>query len=376
MRKKVLFVVESLAGGGAEMVLKTLVQKFDYTRYDVTVCCLVDVGKYNETIKRACGYKYIIPNTIGRSILFHIWCSLLYHLVYFWLPLKWVYLFFFPKGFDIEVAFTEGYVTKLVQFSSAKKVAWVHCDLKEFPWPVNTGIYKSEDEEKAAYSRYDEIAVVSESSKNHFIGLYGLAERTRCIYNPIDRNAIREKAIVGKRDFHDSKFRFVTVGRLTEAKGFDRLIEVTARLKQDGFDFELWIIGEGGERRKLEKLVADNALSDNVFFWGFQTNPHKYLNQSDCFVCSSRTEGYSLVIAEAMCVGLPVISTRCAGPEEILEGGKYGMLVDNTTEGLYEGMKNILSCNCLSAMAELSYQRAMAFDISKTMNEVYDIIKL
>ena len=65
MKKKVLFVIESLSGGGAEMVLNTLVQKFDYNKYDVTVCSLVDVGKYNDAIKRTCNYKYVIPDSTG-----------------------------------------------------------------------------------------------------------------------------------------------------------------------------------------------------------------------------------------------------------------------------------------------------------------------
>lgn len=367
--------MESLSGGGAEMVLHTLVKKFDYSKYDVTVCSLVDVGKYNEAIRNTCHYTYVIPDATGRSALFRLWCSMLYHLVYFWLPLRWVYRLFLPKGFDTEVAFIEGFVTKLMQYSPKQKVAWVHCDLKEFPWPVNTGIYKHLDEEKAAYARYDEIAVVSESSKKHFIEIYGLADRTRCIYNPINRPLIRELASFGKRDANDTRFRFVTVGRLTEAKGFDRLIEACSRLKQDGYDFDLWIIGEGSDRKELEALNQKLGTTDTVRFLGFQANPHMYLNQCDCFVCSSRTEGYSLVIAEAMCVGLPVISTRCAGPEEILAGGKYGMMVETSTEGLYEGMKAIINKENLTDMAALSHQRAEAFDLTKTMNDVYNIIR-
>ena len=99
-----------------------------------------------------------------------------------------------------------------------------------------------------------------------------------------------------------------------------------------------------------------------------------YMSQCDCFVCSSRTEGYSLVIAEAMCVGLPVISTRCAGPEEILEGGKWGVIVDNSTDGLYEGMRQMLIDNKTEEYKELSLERAKSFDIEKTMSEVYSVL--
>lgn len=288
-----------------------------------------------------------------------------------------VYRLFVPKGYDVEVAFVEGYATKLLAASSnkkAKKVAWVHCDLKEFPWPVNTGVFKSLDEEKAAYSKYDEVTVVSKASKNHFVEIYGLADRTRCIYNPIDRKAIGELASLGKRDSEDKRFRFVSVGRLTEAKGYDRLIEAAARLKRDGLVFELLLVGEGSDRALLEKQVTVSGLADVVKFLGFQKNPYQYLNQCDCFVCSSRTEGYSLVIAEAMCVGLPVISTRCAGPEEILDGGKYGVMVENSMEGLYEGLKKVLTMQDLRGMKHLSAERAKSFDLERTMQEVYEVL--
>lgn len=374
---KVLFIIESLAGGGAEKVLSTLVKHIDQNCYDVTVCAISGGGKYEKEVSDSVKYVSILKDSSSYSGLGKLWYVLKYKCIYNWLPLWLVYRLFVPKGYDVEVAFVEGFATKLLSASSnkkAKKVAWVHCDLKEFPWPVNTGVFKCLDEEKSAYSKYDEVAVVSEASKNHFIEIYGLADCTRCIYNPIDGRAIEELAALGEKVPDDCRFRFVSVGRLTEAKGYDRLIEAAARLLHEGLDFDLWIVGEGSDRVSLEKLIKEYKLADVVKFLGFQKNPYQYLNQCDCFVCSSRTEGYSLVIAEAMCVGLPVISTRCAGPEEILDGGKYGVMVENSTEGLYEGMKRVLSKSDLSELKSLSAERAKSFDLEKTMQEVYDIL--
>ena len=79
-----------------------------------------------------------------------------------------------------------------------------------------------------------------------------------------------------------------------------------------------------------------------IIVGGFKKNPYKYLKKADCFVCSSRSEGFSLVIAEAMMLGIPVISTYCSGPNELLEEGKYGLLVDNNEEDLYRGIKSII----------------------------------
>lgn len=374
---KILFFIESLAGGGAEKVLSTLVKHFDQTRYDVTVCAISGGGKYEKEVADSVKYVSILKAPSSYTGIWKLWYVLKYKCIYEWLPMWLVYRLFVPKGYDVEVAFVEGFATKLLAASSnkrAKKVAWVHCDLKEFPWPVNTGVFKSLDEEKSAYSKFDEVAVVSEASKDHFVEIYGLADRTRCIYNPIDRTAIGELASLGQRDPEDSRFRFVSVGRLTEAKGYDRLIEACVRLMREGFDFELWIVGEGSDRALLEKQVKECGLTNMVKSLGFQKNPYQYLNQCDCFVCSSRTEGYSLVIAEAMCVGMPVISTRCAGPEEILDGGKYGVMVENSTEGLYEGMKKVLAMQDLSRLKQFSVERARSFDLEKTMQEVYEVL--
>lgn len=375
--KKVLFLIEDFGCGGAERVLCTLLNNIDTTKYDIEVCTITGGGELESQLPSTISLHTILKHSATDIFFKNLWYKIKYNLICHWLPLRLVYRLFVPKGFDVEVAFVEGFATKLLAASSnkkAKKVAWVHCDLKEFPWPVNTGVFKSLAEEKAVYAQYDEVAVVSETSKNHFVEIYGLADRTRCIYNPIDRKAIGELASLGKRDSEDNRFRFVTVGRLTEAKGYDRLIETSARLKREGFDFVLWIVGEGADRVLLEKQVQECGLADVVKLLGFQKNPYQYLNQCDCFVCSSRTEGYSLVIAEAMCVGLPVISTRCAGPEEILDGGKYGVMVDNSMEGLYEGLKRVMTMQDLSGLKQLSAERAKSFDLEKTMQNVYDIL--
>lgn len=86
------------------------------------------------------------------------------------------------------------------------------------------------------------------------------------------------------------------------------------RLVTEGFDFELWILGDGEQRTNLNRYIKDNRLGCYVKLWGFKSNPYKYLKVCDYFISSSRSEGFSLVIAEAMILGLPVLSTYCSGP--------------------------------------------------------------
>ena len=103
----------------------------------------------------------------------------------------------------------------------------------------------------------------------------------------------------------------------------------------------MWIVGSGRCEDELKSYCTANRL-DNVVFTGMQDNPYKYLSQADVFVLSSYREGFAIVIPEAMACGLPVLSTKCTGPTEILNDGEYGILVENSDDGVYKGMKELL----------------------------------
>ena len=120
-------------------------------------------------------------------------------------------------------------------------------------------------------------------------------------------------------------------------------------------------------------MASNKNIDSIIHFLGFKQNPYKYIKQCDCFICSSRTEGYSLAIAEAMCLGLPIISTRSAGPSEILDDGKYGMLVDNSTKGIYDGMKVFLTNSTKHDYSLLSLKRSADFGIERCLSEIYKI---
>ena len=145
-KQNVLFFIESLAGGGAEKVLSTLVQHFDKSKLDVTVCVISGDGKYEEEVKRNCRYKALLstPSNSLSKVLYFI----KHHLIYKWLPMWLVYKMFIPKRNDVEVAFVEGFATKILSFSCnkhARKYAWVHTDLSKNHWTVN--VYKNREEE-------------------------------------------------------------------------------------------------------------------------------------------------------------------------------------------------------------------------------------
>ena len=156
---------------------------------------------------------------------------------------------------------------------------------------------------------------------------------------------------------NDQAIHLISVGRLVPQKGYDRLLKAVKRLHDKGYSFQLTILGDGIERDMLEEYINGNDMHSYVSLPGFVDNPYQEMAASDIFVCSSRAEGFSLVIAEAMALGIPVISTYCSGPNELLQKGKCGMLVDNSENGIYHGLENVLlnkeqMADCIEAARE------------------------
>ena len=376
MKHKILFLIESFSGGGAEKVLRVLLKHFDYSKYEVTVCPIVDTGVYSEEVKRYVDHYLPIISYRGNT-LSNFWNKIKYKLVCNYLPLGWVYKLFVPKGNDVEIAFCEGYVTKLLSKggSKSRKIAWVHTDLTDNPWPIELGIFKDVSEEKAAYSVYDRIVTVSKTVEQSFDDRYGLTDRTYTIYNPIDAEDILLKAGKEANDIHED-FRLISVGRLVPQKGYDRLLKVVKRLHDDGYKLNLAILGEGEERKELEEYINANNMSSYVSLPGFDANPYKAMRKSVLFVCSSRAEGYSLVIAEALVLGLPVVSTYCSGPNELLGNGQYGKLVENSEEGLYQGIKMLLNDQAkLKELCELSLSRGNQFGVEESKRLIEQLLE-
>ena len=145
-----------------------------------------------------------------------------------------------------------------------------------------------------------------------------VADRVRIIPNPVSAWPMRR--IPAKPP------RIVAVGRLTEQKGFDLLLDAYARAETK--DWQLCIFGEGPQRSSLEDKIAQLGLGRKARLVGNSVVPGDWTRKADIFVLSSRYEGFPNVLGEAMAAGLPVIATRCDfGPAEMIDHGHSGLLV-------------------------------------------------
>jgi N-acetylgalactosamine-N,N'-diacetylbacillosaminyl-diphospho-undecaprenol 4-alpha-N-acetylgalactosaminyltransferase len=169
------------------------------------------------------------------------------------------------------------------------------------------------------------------------------------IYNPIDKSAI--DAIPALKDFFDPAYiNAITIGRLQDVKNQALLI----RAIEDCKNVRLYILGEGYLKESLNELIRANGLDDRVFLLGFEKNPYKFLKSADMFLLGSNHEGFPNVLLEAMCCGLPIVSTNCkSGPSEMMELDKpsendimvtdYGILVPvNDLQSMRKGLNYII----------------------------------
>lgn len=198
------------------------------------------------------------------------------------------------------------------------------------------------------YRRADGICAVSKAVALDLAEFVKIpSDKVEVIYNPFDlqligRNAVAECGHPWLSE--DGRPVIIAVGRLNEAKDFHILISAFAKMRRSSAA-RLLILGEGELRSSLEALASEIGLTpDDVQMPGFVDNPFAYLSRSALFVLSSRREGLPGALIEAMACGTPVVSTDCrSGPDEILEGGRWGRLVPvGDVDALAKAMTEVL----------------------------------
>ena len=199
---------------------------------------------------------------------------------------------------------------------------------------------------------FDEYVAVSRQAAETQRVAKGLATEPKVICNLIDIPDIDEKARLPQDEIVKGDVaNIIYLGRLSPEKGVDRLIDALAELRGKVRPFRLWIIGDDyyisrdisqNTRIKLERQVGEMGLSDIVTFLGDKPNPYPYVKAADLMVLPSRVEGMGLVIWESLLCGTPVLATDSGGPREALNGGRWGAIVENSTEGIKCGIVSFL----------------------------------
>lgn len=335
MKKKVLFLLEAFDKGGIEKVTLDIVNNLDPNKYDITVQTFWYGGHCQSLVH---------PNVRVKPFFFKRYVRGIIRLIQY-LPPKMLYRLFVHGDYDVEIAASDGGAAKVISGSTnrkAKKICWVHMDV------VNRGSglkeFINSETARPIYSKFDVIAPVSESCRDRFVEKFGDRYHFSIKRNPLPVAEIVRKSAERMPFKYKEGLNFVCIGRLEEQKGFDRLLIAAAEIKKTTSQkFYIYIIGEGTKRLQLEHQIEKLDLGDVVFLLGFQENPYPYIKNADAMILSSRDEAFPLVVGESLIVGTPVIATDCCGVSEWLAGGEFGLIQENSTEGLYRGLERVLN---------------------------------
>lgn len=327
--KKLLFFGYTLEVGGAEKVLVDFLKVLK-NKYEIDLVLLQKKGELLGEVPEGIDVYEIRKNNFTYALFRYI-------------PFfrrRTINKLANRKDYDVAIGFFEGRSATWVADIKKKirRIAWIHNDVDKF----DIGI--SEKEIKKSYKQMDQIVTVSARAKENFCCKYLISfDDVVVLYNLIDDENILEKA---KEDVpKNNVFTFVNVGKMRPQKRQDRLIDIARRLKDDGYNFKIQIIGNGPEEDRLKKMISDLDVEDRVELLGLKTNPYPYVKNADCFVLSSEFEGFGIAVKEALLLKQLVISTKVTGVEEMLEAPKYGLIADNSVESLYTQMKNVLDGN-------------------------------
>lgn len=365
---KVLFLIPNLAHGGAEKVLVNLANNMDKTKFDVTVQTLFDVGvnrQYlNSDVKYIGGFKRMPRGNTYVMKLFS--------------PEK-LYKHFIRDNYDIIVSYLEGPTARIVSGCNnpnTKLVSWIH--IEQHTKELASKSFRSYKEALDCYSKFDRTVCVSDTVKDDFESIFDTKKPVEVLYNTNESEKIKKLSDekVNDVDFSKDIINIISVAKIVPSKGYDRLMKIHKKLIEKNIKNHIYILGIGEEKEKYEKYLAENNLTDTFTFLGYRDNPYKYVKKADLYVCSSRREGFSTAVTEALIVGTPVVSTNCSGAYELLgKNNEYGIVTENDEDALYEGIKKMLTTpDLLEAYAAKAKERGKAFSTEKTVKAVEEML--
>ena len=256
---------------------------------------------------------------------------------------KHIYRKYIENNYDVEVAFLEGPITNLLSVKNTKtsKIAWIHNDINlVFGKTLKSKIKKIYN--KKIYSKYQRLVFVSKHNLQKFEECYKLNVPKEVVHNYLNKQNVIEKAKESVQDFqNENTINFLTVARLVNQKAIGRLISVHEKLIKNGYNHKFYVVGDGPLRNELEQKIKDLNLGQTFILLGQKENPYPYIKQADYFCLLSYYEGLPMVLLEAKQLNKYIIITDTAS-REALEGYENKLIVENSENGIYEGLKNVI----------------------------------
>lgn len=360
--KRILFVIPSMRIGGAEKSLDNLLNLIDLNEYDINLLMFKPGGEFLQQIPSGIHiletdpslfYAYNCDKNVFsckagvRSEILRIFstgiCKILYGNRA--RQKRWTkfYKALLPKlnsEYDIAIGYLEGDASYYVidKVNAKRKILWVHSNFDNIKKNEDASVYKE------YFREADQVVSISDKCVKVLQDNYP-DMRNKFVFLPNLTSSVvlknTAKADIDEKFLKDI-FNIVSVGRLTEAKGFDMAIDALKILKERKAPVHWWIVGDGELRESLEKQVRNNGVEQYLTFLGSKSNPYPYMNNADLIVQTSRWEGKSVVLDEAKILGKPILATAYATVKDQVINGKEGVIVEMNAEAIALGIDHLI----------------------------------
>lgn len=355
--KKILFVIYSLEGGGAEKSLVNLLNEIPEKKYSIDLLLFKKTGIFLEQVPKhvrvletpkALTKLYGPLAKGGIYSFFKIITTLLSRIFENkeenYSPFRWKYFYTkivkkLNREYDVAIAYLSGdpmfYVGDKVK--AKKKIYWVHNDYLSDKHPKKYE-YKYFKESSA-------IVTVSQVCLEILNKVFPeFKEKSFYLENITSDKIIRKKAV----EFYPEEYkinkeiRLLTIGRLTYQKGLDLGIEAAKILKEWKLEFTWFILGTGEEKDKIVELIKKYKLEKEVILLGIKENPYPYIRNCDIFIQPSRYEGKSVVLDEAKILAKPIVVTNYPTVKDQIINDKEGHIVNLDSISIAKGIREVM----------------------------------
>lgn len=355
MKKKVLFMIDSLTCGGAERSLVSLLPCLDFNQIDVDLLLVGRGGIFEKYVPKEVKIQYFDHGCVSlpqrlKLLIGRLKFSFSLRINRFrkepmnpphmeWITCGRAYQSC-NKEYDVAIAYQQGFPCYYImeKVKAKRKLAWINVDI------FNTRHRPSFI--KPYYDKYDKVITVSEAMYTKFIEKGLIAkDKLTCVYDIINVNFIRQQSLDPlPYQFDASTLTIVTVARLIERnKGQDMVIKAAKILKSQGYSFNWLLVGDGPDRESLEMQIIEHDVKDVVTLTGLQANPYPFIRKADVYVQTSRYEGFGLTITEAKILAKPIVSTNFPSAYDQIVDGENGLIVEMNPIDIANGIIKIIN---------------------------------
>lgn len=372
MKKRVLFLIDSLTCGGAEKSLISLLPLLDYSQIDVDLLMFKRGGVFEKYVPQQ--VRVISHRLYGSGFVDQL-SQRLHQMCFSWnlrfgkkrhgaethwramhqavMPLE--------RQYDVAIAYQQGMPTFFLatKVNAAKKVAWINADVLAAGYDM--------DYCKQFYDKMDAVVAVSQKLFDLLsVRASWMQDKLHCVYDIINPEVVRTLAQEQVTDMNPvgDALSIVTVGRLTKPKNHLLALDAAHILKDNGLDFVWYFVGEGEMRTAIEQRIADLGLADNVILLGLKENPYPYMAKADVYVQTSAFEGFGMTIAEAKMLQRPVVSTNFDVIHDQIVDHQNGLIADMTPQSVAEKILELIADEELRG----SISKSLANETYSTVN--------